>query len=82
MLGGGGVFCQLHDVFSSIKPVLDFFGGYCPTLQHPPPFPPTPQKSNGPSLGCYEVLQLHYTSSYLVGHLENKGRKELQGFRI
>ena len=23
--GGGGVFCQLHDVFSSIKPMLDFF---------------------------------------------------------
>ena len=32
---GGGSFCQLHDVFSFIKAVLDFFGGYCPTPQHP-----------------------------------------------
>ena len=28
-------FCQLHDVFSSSKPVLNFFGGYCTTHQHP-----------------------------------------------
>ena len=26
-----GIFCQLHDVFSSFKPELDFFGGCCPT---------------------------------------------------
>ena len=25
--GGGGDFCQLHDVFSFIKAVLDFLGG-------------------------------------------------------
>ena len=54
--GGGGSFCQLHDVFSFIKAVLDFFGGYCPTPQHPNT--PTNQKSNGPSLRCYQVLQL------------------------
>ena len=52
----GGVFWQLHDLFSSIKPVLDFFGRYCPTPQYPPP--PPHQKSNGPSLRCYQVLQL------------------------
>ena len=34
---GAKVFCQLHYVFSPIKSVLDFFGGYCPTPQHPPP---------------------------------------------
>ena len=54
--GGGGVFRQLHYVFSSIKPVLDFFGGYCPRPQDPPPTPH--QKSDGPSLRCYQVLQL------------------------
>ena len=42
----------MHDLSSSIEPVLDFFGGYCPTPQHPH------QKSNGPSLRCYQVLQL------------------------
>ena len=29
---GGGFFYQLHDLFSSIKPVLDFFGVIA---QHP-----------------------------------------------
>ena len=50
----------MHDLFSFIQPVLNFFGGYCPTPQHrPSPPPPIPhQKSNGPSLRCYQVLQL------------------------
>ena len=52
---GEGVFCQLHDVFPSIEPVLDFFGGDCSTPQHPPP---PHQKSNGPFLRCYQALPL------------------------
>ena len=40
--GGGRVFCQLYDVFSFIKPVLDFFGGYCPTPPFPAQHPPSP----------------------------------------
>ena len=54
----GGV-CQLHDLFSSIEPSLDFFRGLLPNTPTPPPPAPIPhQKSNGPSLRCYQVLQL------------------------
>ena len=56
--GGGGSFTNCNYVFSSIKPVVDFFEGNCPTT--PPPFPPPflHKKSNGPFLICYLVLQL------------------------
>ena len=50
----------MHDLFSSIEPSLDFFRGLLPNTPTPPP-PPAPiphQKSNGPSLRCYQVLQL------------------------
>ena len=37
---GGGVFCQFHYVFSSIKPVLDdFFRGLLPNTPTTPPPP-------------------------------------------
>ena len=41
MLGGGegGSFTNCNYVFSSIKPVVDFFKGYCPTTPPPPPRP-------------------------------------------
>ena len=63
--GGGRVFCQLYDVFSFIKPVLDFFGGYCPTppfpAQHPPSPPPPHQKSTIRSYNflCDERIWIH-----------------------
>ena len=44
--GGGWVFCQLYDLFSSIKAGLNFFRGLLPNTLI------------GPSLRCYQVLQL------------------------
>ena len=54
--GGGGLLPIVLFFLSSIKPVLEFFRGLLPNT----PIPPLPphQKSNGPSLRCYQVLQL------------------------
>ena len=59
MREGGGGFANCTICFLPLSPRSIFFGGYCPTPQHPPPPAPIPhQKSNGPSLRCYQVLQL------------------------
>ena len=59
---GGGFFCQLYDLFSSIKPVLNFFGGVI--AQHPNRS--VPKMLSGPTTFSWKNLDIYVLLALLL----------------